>query len=123
MIINVNNSINKKGRKFASGTVRVSSDTKYFFRSSISTSDSRNYVHVQSDLGFIPSFIFVMFRNLADDCVMTLYKLDGLGKDPNFNVEMNGIAYNLKGNAYVNENGFLLPFVYVIGNAEWYAYE
>lgn len=124
MIINVGQSQDGNGKKSAHGIVRVSTDKKYFSRTHSTMSEERNYVEVKNDFGFVPSFIFVMFRSLPDDYINTVYKQDGLGNDKNYEIDMNGaIGYDIKGNAYVTEQGFLLPFVYVTGTAEWYAYE
>ena len=127
MLINVSNNANGKGKKFASGKVKISNqnDVKYFYVANSNQMEARNYAEVYEDFGFLPSFIMILYRSHVDQYYKTIYKEGGLTTEGgDFDIDIGNRGYVLKGNAQVWEQGFILPFVYILGQeAEWYAYE
>ena len=103
-------------KKFAEGTAYLSSDNLPFYYSTGTTS-SRKYITV-TGLDFKPSLIAIQNSSLP----LTIIGFwDGLGLDSSgyYHVQSGGQTYQVRGNAYVVEGGFRIPFDVV--STKWIA--
>ena len=124
MIINVNNSITCKGKKFSSGKVKVNITPLKFETSYSMRLEDCQYVKIDENLGFTPSFILVIYRWHVNAYVMTMYRKEGVTAQAGALITTGGTNYNMNGSANVSDKGFTLPFSYTQAvEVEWQAYE
>lgn len=110
-------------KSYAEGTVQVSSATRSFELYSGDEYDQL-YVEVKRNLGFVPSLIIMVVAVNGVDA-QCMFKRDGWWNDePKSQIKYEYDYYALSKDAYVNKNGFRLPFPTTSGySVKWYAYE
>lgn len=117
------------GKKWASGTT-VSSPDRVTFRHIDNSTDTQFTVEV-SDLGFIPSFIFLTSQTGGVDGITTYYKKVADTDDVVTVSTFSGTSKTQtvyfyqaqRSPAYVNDEGFLLPANRIEQEYLWFAFE
>ncbi|MEC0092896.1 hypothetical protein [Paenibacillus macquariensis] len=112
------------GKKFASGVVNSSADTKYFYRAGLGDLQSESYIMV-SGLTFKPSLIFFIPSRESQYAYHGAYHESFIDPADNSKVSVSGSsAWRVSYSSYVNATGFTLPIRSGLNGAfNWYAFE